>query len=83
MSKPLHRCNGCGETFKSPRDFETHAPQCTSGGQHKPLGEMSNDELMAMYREPTHFPHAQAPETISRINAVRRKAIKAATAKRR
>lgn len=45
-----HRCTGCGFTFKSERAFEEHAPLCTSGGKHKPAGEMSDAELMAAYQ---------------------------------
>ena len=41
------KCKGCGATFKSNRAFEAHSPKCTGGGMHKPLGEMSLEELMA------------------------------------
>jgi len=43
------RCTQCGEQFKSNRAFEAHAEACTGGGKHKPLGEMTTEELMAMY----------------------------------
>lgn len=43
------RCDGCKKTFKTEAAFERHAPACTGDGKHKPLGQMTMEELMAMY----------------------------------